>query len=159
MLRGIAVAAVIAAVGSAPAFATCVRPNEEAALTARILQTELMVAALACGQQSQYNAFVIKFRDDLVSHGHALKSLFKRVHGAQADRRLATFVTRLANDASVKSREVANFCSEAFTFFTTAMETASADLEKLAETHNASVDHGFAVCTAELISSRTAVSE
>ena len=137
----------------------CVRPNEEAALTARILQTELMVAALSCGQQPQYNAFVIKFRDDLVSRGHALKSLFKRVHGAQADRLLATFVTRLANEASEKSRESANFCGEAYTFFATAMETPAGDFEKLAETRNTTVEHGFSVCATEQVSSRTNVSE
>ena len=158
-IQGMAVAAVVAAAGSAQAFAMCVRPAEEAALTARVLQTEMMVAALACGQQSQYNAFVIKFRDDLVAHGHALKTFFTRVHGAQADRRLGTFVTRLANDASARSRAAANFCSEAFAFFTTAMATAPADFEKLAETHNTSVDHGFAACTTEQVSSRATATE
>ena len=156
MIRGVAVAAVLTAAGASSAFAaSCVRPSEEAALTARIVQTEMMVAALACGQQAQYNAFVVKFRDDLVIHGHTLKSLFKRVHGANAERRLGTFVTRLANDASQRSREAVNFCMEAFTFLDQAMASVAIDFEKLAANHNTSVDHGFAVCSAEQLSSRS----
>lgn len=156
VICGVTVAAVVAAVGASSAFAaSCVRPIEEAALTARVVQTEMMVAALACGQQSQYNAFVVKFRDDLVTHGSTLKSLFKRVHGANAERRLATFVTRLANDASQRSREAANFCMDAYTFLEQAMSSASLGFEQLAATHNTSVDHGFAVCSAEQLSSRS----
>ncbi len=156
MFRGVAVAAALAAFGASSAYAaSCVRPSEEAALTARVVQTEMMVAALACGQQAQYNAFVVKFRDDLMTHGHTLKSLFKRVHGANAERRLATFVTKLANDASQRSREAVNFCMEAYTFLDQAMTSVAVDFQKLAATHNTSVDHGFSVCSAEQLSSRS----
>lgn len=62
---GAVLALALAIVSMAPAEAArtaCVSARDEVALNARVLQTELMVAALACGEQRRYNAFVTAFR-------------------------------------------------------------------------------------------------
>jgi hypothetical protein len=53
-----AAAATLIFAETAAAAGTCSLPNEQAAIDARVLQSELMVGALSCGHQSQYNAFV-----------------------------------------------------------------------------------------------------
>ena len=60
----------------------CTDPVAQTALNTRALQTELMVAALSCGNRIHYNAFVIKYQGDLVKHGRSLQSFFQRKHGA-----------------------------------------------------------------------------
>jgi hypothetical protein len=96
------------------AAADCANTVEQAALHTRAVQTEFMVAALACGQSEYYNAFVIKFQPQLVREGKNLQAYFRRVHGAAGTKRLNTFVTQLANLAS--ERSIANrgrFCATA----------------------------------------------
>ena len=56
----------------------CASQAEQSALDARVHQTEFMVAALTCGQQDHYNAFVIKFNDALTTRGQTLRHLFER---------------------------------------------------------------------------------
>lgn len=91
-------------------------PKERDAIAFRLLQTELMVAALSCGRQdyrSKYNTFVIRFRPALRSNGRTLRAIFKRTYGRHGKRRLEAYVTRLANEASVRSLERAGFCATA----------------------------------------------
>jgi hypothetical protein len=94
-------AAILAAM---PAFAAdCADTVEQAALQTRAVQTEFMVAALACGQSEYYNAFVIKFQPQLIREGKNLQAYFRRLHGASGTKRLNAFVTQLANLASERS--------------------------------------------------------
>ena len=89
-------------------------PKEREAINFRLLQTELMVAALSCGRddfRSKYNTFVVRFRPALRSNGRALKAIFKRNYGHRGKRRLDAYVTKLANEASVRSMENAAFCN------------------------------------------------
>ena len=72
----------------------CTDPVAQTALNTRALQTELMVAALSCGNRIHYNAFVIKYQGDLVKHGRSLQSFFQRKHGAAGRKNLNTFITR-----------------------------------------------------------------
>ena len=83
--------------------AKCASSQDLAALEVRVLQTELMVAALTCGQQDKYNTFVKTYQSELVKQGRALRALFKRVYGSAHKKRLNGFVTKLANDSSQRS--------------------------------------------------------
>ena len=67
---GVAVAGLVsvASIGTASAFETR-NAQEVAAVNARLLQTEMMVAALTCDLRSQYNTAVRAFEKDLVRHG------------------------------------------------------------------------------------------
>ena len=73
------VLAVVAALAGGQAIAAdCARPQELHALNTRVLQTELMVAALACGYQAGYNRFVGAFRHDLIEQGGTLRATLER---------------------------------------------------------------------------------
>ncbi|MCK5297157.1 MAG: hypothetical protein KAJ75_09735 [Alphaproteobacteria bacterium] len=90
----------------------CARENELTALHLRSLQSQLMVAALSCGKRNQYNAFVIKHKNELASNGRVLIDYFKRTYKYNSQSKLDDFVTILANEAS--SRSISNrdeFCS------------------------------------------------
>lgn len=87
--------------------------REQQALSFRHLQTELMVAALSCGQptyRSKYNDFVIRFRPHLWRNGRTLHGIFARTYGRQGKRRLDDYMTKLANEFSIRSMVRADFC-------------------------------------------------
>lgn len=93
-----------------------VSPEEVEAVAFRKLQSELMVATLSCKSQkmrSHYNAFVVRFRAELRDNARVLKALFRREHGAQAQRRFDAFMTGLANKASLDGMGDAKFCTKA----------------------------------------------
>ena len=94
----------------------CPSVRERAAFHVRLLQTELMVAALSCGRPEYvglYNAFVERSRPELVGHARVLKSYFARQYGAGRLTRLDAFVTDIANQASHRSMASPEFCASA----------------------------------------------
>jgi hypothetical protein len=94
--------------------------REVNAVNVRILQSEMMVAALTCNMRNRYNTVVVRYQDELVSHARVLKKMFLRDHGARAQAELDGFVTQLANDASIRSiRERQSFCTNADEMFAT----------------------------------------
>jgi hypothetical protein len=106
--------------------------REQAALDVRYLQTELMVAALSCGRpefHKHYNTFVTKFAPALKRHGAALKTYFSRQYGSQGTKQMDTYVTRLANEASLRSMQQPSFCTDSVILFdrVTKLESASLD--------------------------------
>lgn len=131
-----------ALLGAAAIAATCflsgtanaepLSAREQAALDVRYLQTELMVAALSCGRpefHQHYNVFVAKFGNSLKRHATVMKTYFSRQYGAQGTKQLDSYVTRLANEASLRSMQQASFCEESSTLFqrVTALEVTSLD--------------------------------
>ena len=87
--------------------------KEKEAIAFRYLQTELMVAALSCGRKeyrAKYNTFVIRYRPALRRNGRALRAIFKRSYGSAGKRQLDDYITRLANEASVRSMQRGEFC-------------------------------------------------
>lgn len=109
------------AVVAAQANATsCALKPEEQSLHMRALQSELMVAALACGKKQDYNRYVSQFSPDLKWQGTQLKSYFSRNYGGASERQLNSFVTQMANQASrlslAKDRD--DYCSQAAQLFT-----------------------------------------
>ena len=105
------------------AWAACYTPAETLAVQVRMLQSELMVAALACrdsnpelGMISKYNAFVNRHSTGLVSQNRVLERHFDRHFGAQGKRRMDTLLTAIANDASKRSM-TNDFCGTAAGLF------------------------------------------
>ncbi|MEQ9489971.1 MAG: hypothetical protein RIM72_13375 [Alphaproteobacteria bacterium] len=85
----------------------------------RILQSEMMVAGLSCGAKPAYNAFALKYKATLVRNGDRLKKHYYAEYGA-ADgfKKLNTFVTRLANEASVRIAQYGHgYCEKAMARF------------------------------------------
>ena len=66
---------------------------------------------------AQYNAFVTRYRTDLRQNAKILKALFRREHGAAAQRMLDNYITGLANQASLESMGDDNFCAKALARF------------------------------------------
>lgn len=82
------------------AAAQCVRPADYPAFDITALKTKLMVTALTCSADEKYNAFVIKYRPELVSQDKALNGFFNRAHGRRARQQHDDYVTQLANSQS-----------------------------------------------------------
>ncbi len=104
-----------------------------AAMRVRVLQSELMVAALTCREQARYNTFVRKYEPKLVRSSRVLKTHFETTYGRQGTSRLNAFVTYLANTASTLSiRSGADYCPAARTLFDRLLDPGSQGLDHFA---------------------------
>ncbi len=112
--------------GSASANEISITPQERASLEMRVMQSELMVAALSCSSADRYNAFVTRYKNELVDHGKTMQGLFKRVHGGNAFNQINSFVTRMANEASLKMIQNTHFCDETGEMFQTLLQGGGA---------------------------------
>ncbi len=109
--------------------ANCAGPAEEAAVYVRVLQSDLMVAALTCNARHHYNAFATRFQPELIRHGQALNGFFSRLYGARAEQKLNGFVTYLANDASMRSLAIGgDYCRRANAVFDTVLALDPSEL-------------------------------
>lgn len=145
--------ATVASMLSGTAAALCLDTSERQAMNMRALQSELMVAALTCGQQGEFNAFARKFEGELVTHGKMLRAVFQRNYGGQGEPRLNAFVTRLANEASQRSiADRAEFCPRAAELFNVVLNTPPSALPGLAERQSFSASQGTPECTSEVAS-------
>ncbi|KZD12714.1 hypothetical protein [Oceanibaculum pacificum] len=143
----IALVAVLAMGVPQTVFAACAMPKERAALEARVLQSELMIAALSCNQRPSYNAVVTKYKGEMATTGKSLKQYFSRVYGGQSSAELNGFVTRMANEASQRSlAELDAFCGSAAQKFAHLMESKAKSFEEFAAVQPTAAAHGVAVC-------------
>lgn len=119
------------------------------ALDIRVLQTEFMVAALSCEQHREYNQFISSYQPMLKSNGRTLNALFRKTHGAGAKRALNTFVTGLANKASMASMKAWNgYCASTAALFQEAFATPSSNMHSVASRPWMADRHGYHECTA-----------
>lgn len=125
-------AGVLAAGIAGPAFAqACVQPAERSAFEIRALQSQLMVTALTCSRDQDYNAFVTKFRRDLGAAYGSIETHFRRTSGGNFQRARDGFITQLANDHSQDGlRQGTAFCPNAVALFQVAL--AQTDMNSLA---------------------------
>ncbi len=100
--------------GTKPASSNCPSPVVEA-MHVRLLQTELMVAALQCRNNpaydfsSKYNSFVMQFSSPLTQNANVLKDHFRKSYGANHMTQLDRYMTRIANDAGQRGTH-ADYC-------------------------------------------------
>ena len=102
----------LAAVMAGPAIAqSCLQASERTAFEVRALQSQLMVAALSCGRDNDYNAFVRKFQGELASSYRDIAGHFRRTAGGGHQRALDSYITQLANEQSQDGiRAGSHFC-------------------------------------------------
>ena len=128
--------------------ATCASEREQLALQTRVLQSDLMVAALSCQHKESYNTFVRRFTDQLVAHGRELRGYFQRVYGSRGERQLNQFVTRLANDSSQRSLADAGiYCAETDQLFQQVLGLGPRELAGYVRARPASHRTGIQACT------------
>ncbi|MGF1606696.1 MAG: hypothetical protein ACFB22_10190 [Rhodothalassiaceae bacterium] len=116
LLLGVVVAGTVLSAPQPAQAQTCLTEPERQAREIRHLQTQLMVGALQCrgsrdhGQRDNYNAFVTQNKGHLADHAQQLIAGFKRQYGPRHQKHLDAFITKLANDISLRSQRVGNFC-------------------------------------------------
>jgi hypothetical protein len=148
-------AAYLIAAPIAEAATYCATPKERTAMRVRVMQTELMVAALSCravpGRDftGQYNTFIKRHGDKLVTHGRVLQSYFHNRYGEESRKKLDAFVTALANDASRRSMNSVTFCDESVALFQEVMSIDKNGLESWSERRAATHTVPFESCGAE----------
>lgn len=131
--------AAIAAGIAGPALAqACLPAAERTAFDVRALQSQLMVVALQCGRDGEYNAFVRRFQGDLASSYRAIEGHFRRTSGGAARRETDGFITQLANAHSQDGiRQGSLFCGYTTPLFQAAMQQSNAQtLAELAVDRN-----------------------
>ena len=76
------------------------------------LKSALMVAALSCNQQDQYDAFMTSFHPHILSAQHTLDAYFHKASGPYSGQKMEdNFITLLANNQSDEGIAAgSNFC-------------------------------------------------
>ena len=105
------------------------------AASVRALQSELMVAALACPGDlrvsliQNYNRFVRHFSPALIRSADTLRTHFRATYGAKHAIRFDSFLTHLANRASLSSIREAAYCEDRAELVEAALGLNDSDLE------------------------------
>lgn len=130
LLAGVSALVMFPVIASAQ---VCVQPAEKIGFDIRALQSQLMVAALSCNMQDDYNAFVRKYQTDVATAFRGVAGHFRRTAGAQHQRELDQYITQLANGQSQMSISRGSFfCREQAPLFQVAMTaTSAADLARI----------------------------
>lgn len=123
MIRHIAVAAmVLAAVADgATAAKQCLDAQEIEAEQAIRFQAELMVVSDTCGQPT-YVQFTQRNRESIIHYQHEMIEHFRRSGQSRAEARFDTYLTRLANEVSLRTgaQPVSAVCANAASMLATA---------------------------------------
>jgi hypothetical protein len=93
----------------------CLTDDERAAMHVRLLQTELMVGAISCRNETpeimdRYNAFVRTHGESIGREGKVLQNYFLDAYGRESNTRFDRFTTALANETSTRSMNDQAFC-------------------------------------------------
>lgn len=119
----------------------CALYAEREALNWRALQSELMVAALICGKQAEYNRFIERHAGILPGNGDRMREYFTREFGEDAQARMDSFVTAMAGEASKRSldEKESAFCDSTGKLFGRSFaeeEAGTGEAEAFASYHN-----------------------
>ena len=141
-----------AAVVATPVLAdSCLQPTERTGMEVRALQSQLMVAALACNKTDQYNAFVTRYQRDLGDAYKSVTSHFKRVHGnVQGQKQLDIYITQLANAQSQDGIDQGSFfCTNVAPLFQQALaqQGGMTTLASLSTQSNVVIPYGLDTCS------------
>ncbi len=142
--------AAAAAKGKASASKTrvCANDRDMAALNARVVQTELMVAALSCEEKPRYNQFASSYQEVLIARAGDLRAFFQRTMGSRGTSRMDALVTQLANDASKQSQMRADtYCQFAGDLFEKVLQTPPQNFNSVTSAAWVQARHGYAACS------------
>lgn len=135
--------------GEGTAFAkSCASEGDFAALSLRVLQSDLMVAGLRCRVHSKYASFVQKFGPELRANGGTLKKFFKTQYGGKGITQLDLMVTRLANDSSSRAGvDTHSYCREVGGMFDEVLSVNGGEIKTYAVARPQAGAHGFKRCS------------
>lgn len=121
--------------------AKCASKKEMKALNFKTMQSNMMVGALACQEQKNYNKLIIRSREAMSDFGDVINSYFKNRYGkADYQDKLDEFVTFIANKSTENSQNVdpIYFCDRTQHLLRAFL---SADVENLEEFANENFSH------------------
>jgi len=152
-LRLLSLAAAISLVGASAQAAApadrCLVEAEATAVSVRLVQTELMVAALSCNFAPRYNAFVHKFQPELAAGHKRVIQTFGRLYGSDGARQANSFITRTANETSDRSiQKPDEFCARSADIYAKAEQTDRKQLHSLVADVQLLGQAGLAKCQA-----------
>ncbi len=107
--------------------ASCFTPKEWEAAHVRLLQLTLLDTTLQCENvpghdyDAQYNAFMTRFHDQLLTEGVVFQAHFKRLFGRGAEYKQDKYITDLANFAQRESMNSNTFCADSVGMFQAAL--------------------------------------
>ncbi len=119
LLAGVLAASLIAG----PASARCAADQDQAAFDVNALKTELMLMAVSseCRRETDYNAFINRFRQQLIEADGRVVAWY-RAHfgtGRTLNLKIESFVTELANQRSRAAQRVGgDYCARSSLLFT-----------------------------------------
>lgn len=125
----------------------CASNRDMEGLDVRVLQTELMVAALTCDEKERYNRFITSYQPTLADRSNALRGYFRRAYGGQGEFHMNAFVTRMANDSSTQSWKIRdNYCGFANDLFEEVLNGNPRDINQIASKDWIKQRHGIPAC-------------
>jgi hypothetical protein len=137
---------------AAPAAAApvCEFPTERTAFDIEGLKSQLMVTALACQQQSKYNAFMTRYQPDVAREERNLNAYFKRSYGRQAQKAYDDYISNLANVQEQDGLKAGQaFCDNLPAMFSEVMSLHdSTELHDFANSKMIAQPVSFETCTA-----------
>jgi surface antigen len=132
--------------GAARAAPPCFWPEEIEADQAVRLQTELMLVGETC-REPGYARFLERNRDALAAYQEILLERFGRERGGEAaEGALQSYMTRLANEASLRAGRNAAFCAESADLVATVKGMQSNELRVYAAAQATAARPGYPVC-------------
>ncbi len=101
--------------------APCLQPGEAQGFSIIGLKSTLMVDALTCNMNSEYNSFMTRFQPQILDAQHLMDGYFERMDGLAGQAREDEFTTQLANMESAAASQNARFCGQAVKQFNLVM--------------------------------------
>ena len=90
---------------------SCLTPEERSMFEVQALRSETMVLATGCSENTAYNAFVERYRPQLMANEHDVVAWFRRHYGARGQTVHDAFITDLADAHSLDGARLGNqFC-------------------------------------------------
>jgi hypothetical protein len=97
---------------------TCARPADKTAFDVAGLKSQLMVTAITCEATERYNAFILRYRPNLVAEEKVLTAYFNRTFGKRAQAEHDDYITSLANSQSQNGLKAGTgFCAQNMAMF------------------------------------------
>lgn len=122
LMHGFAVLGMLAS-GAAQAQVRCSTPADQTAFEIGALKSELTVLATSCaGADKNYNAFIERYRPELVASDATMNGWFKRTYGRNAQHQYDGYITSLINAQSENGlHQGTNFCPRTQAMFAEVM--------------------------------------
>ncbi len=119
------------------AQAHCSATSDEQAFDVSALKSELSVLAVACGDDTDYNAFIEHTRGELVREDGVVNAWFKKNYGRAAQAKYDSYITLQANEQGLSGQhEGSDFCPRLKPVFAEAMAVPLTSLPQYAAAKN-----------------------